>query len=186
MTSEVHGNDSNAFWIAITCLLGAGTPADPSAEFEYSRPIEAALWALHPDLNAEGACNHGFTRPDAPLLIFLFTNVDQSFSNGLPPGKNDPSNWWVLLTEERSDRSTRDRSALVLIAGPSGTPPADGCEAAWPQNIETFASFFDKEHRRQFDICATKNCPEADLTAITVFLQESLETLVCSVCESTN
>jgi hypothetical protein len=186
MTSEVHGSDSNAFWNAIICILGAGTIDDPSPEFEYSRPVEAALLALHPDLNAEGACNHGFARPEAPLIIFLFTNVDQPLSNGLPPGYNHPGGWWSFLSQLRSGMSTRDRSALVVIAGPADNPPEDECEAEWPERIETFSSSFDKEHFRQFNICATKNCPKTDLTAITAFLQESLQTLVCSVCQSTN
>lgn len=186
MTSEIHGSDANVFFKGISCILGAGTPADPPADFEYSRPVEAALWALHSDLNAESACNHGFARPDAPLIVFLFTNVDQPISNGLPQGKNDPKNWWAFLSELRSGVNTRDRSALILIAGPSSEEPADGCEAEWPQRIQSFASYFDQDHVRQFDICNTRNCPPTELTAITAFLQESLQTLVCSVCESTN
>ena len=184
MTSEVHGDDSNVFWDAFFCILGAGAIVNPSEELENSRPVEAALWALHPDLNTADACNQGFARPDAPLLVFLFTNVDQPNSNGLPAGYNHPGGWWSLLNEERSGMSTRDRSALVLIAGPTGAEPVDGCETAAPQRIETFTSVFSADLTRQFNICDTKNCPMGDLTAITTFLLESLQTLVCSVCES--
>lgn len=184
MTSEVNGTSSDAFWDAVLCILGAGTPGDPPEGFENSRPVEAALWALHPSLNAEGACNHGFARPDAPLLVFLFSNVDQVEATQLPQMFNTPTNWWQLLVSIRAGMAAKDQYGLVSILGPDAPDP-DGCTAENPVNIKMFAELFDKDLTRSFDICGI-GCDAKDLTAITAFLQESLQTLVCSVCEPTN
>jgi hypothetical protein len=48
------------------------------------KPLEAALRAVGPELNAPGACNDGFIREDALLVLVVITDEEEKGSSGGP------------------------------------------------------------------------------------------------------
>lgn len=62
------------------CAGQVGTDGDGN-----ERPIDAALYALGPGLAAKGACNDGFARDDALLVLVLITDEEEEGSVGDPP-----------------------------------------------------------------------------------------------------
>jgi hypothetical protein len=61
------------------CAAQVGTAGDSD-----ERPLDAGLRALGPDLNARGACNDGFLRKDALLVLVIITDEEEEGSGGQP------------------------------------------------------------------------------------------------------
>jgi hypothetical protein len=69
-----------------TCAAQVGTSGASD-----EKPLEAAIRALGPILNAPGECNDGFLRKDALLVLVLITDEEEEGSNG------DPPDWYDAL-----------------------------------------------------------------------------------------
>lgn len=86
---------------AFECAARVGTGGDNDEKM-----MQAALAAISPELNAPGACNEGFIREDALLVLVLITDEDDPGSCGVPlvgcagsPG--DPAAWHTAVLDTK-------------------------------------------------------------------------------------
>ncbi len=77
---------------------------------------EAMVRSLSPELSADMACNDGFLRDDAILVVTLITDEPDEVSEGEPPA------WYDAVVTAKND----DESAVVMLGL---IPDADGNEA---------------------------------------------------------
>ena len=126
---------------AMLCLVNPGTQG-----LGDERPIEAVLAALSPELNAPGACNEGFFRPGAPLLIALISSVDDDNSTG------DPATWFTDLVALNEDDASR--IASIGIIGPITTE--GGCAAEASPRLHSFLGQHDLDNQAAINICDLK------------------------------
>ncbi len=113
---------------AFNCLATVGIDGDDA----YS--AGAMLAAISPELNAEGACNAGFLRRDALLVITIIADTGDSFSPNLPKD-------WV---EEVLAAKGGDPDAVyALIITTDADIPGDLCYPDVPElpqgRLRTFA-----------------------------------------------
>ena len=108
------------------------------------RPMSAMLAALDPDLAQPGACNEGFLREDAVLVV---TIVSDDPSTGTPDdaqtGVADPMAWRDQLVALKGGQE----DAIVVVGiVPQGSPLSDICVDSMPHHpFRTFVeSFGDK------------------------------------------
>lgn len=177
------------------CIMSLGGGEDiPSP-----RPVEAMIRAAAVSNSAPGACNEGFARSQAPLLIFALTSDDQDPEEDfLPPLEGpDKDNWWRILQEARGfddgDVITgRERTGLILVSAPPDSQnPA--CTAEPVDRLGDFTGFFNPDKIRFYDLCDLNSPEYQDLgcgtyegqpaDAFRSFLLNSLEELICSLCE---
>jgi hypothetical protein len=71
------------------------------------KPMEAMLAAAGPGLNDDGACNAGFVREDAILVVTFITDEEDGVGQSL----GDPDSWYADLIEIKSG----DPEALVVL-----------------------------------------------------------------------
>lgn len=90
---------------ACTALVGTGGENDEAM-------MDAAIAALDPQLNASGACNEGFIRPDALLVMVLITDEDDPGTcvNGgqdCSGSAGDPQSWFddVVVIKQHPDNA---------------------------------------------------------------------------------
>ncbi|MEZ4445943.1 MAG: hypothetical protein R3B72_43105 [Polyangiaceae bacterium] len=123
---------------AIPCLFQPGTQGNNN-----ERPMEAMLAALSPEMNAPGACNEGFFRPDAPLLIVVVSSVEDDDSAG------DPTSWFAdLVTLNGGDSSS---VASLGILGPIASEM--GCDAEASPRLHSFFGKHDLNNQAVTEIC---------------------------------
>ncbi|WP_146157394.1 hypothetical protein [Enhygromyxa salina] len=105
---------------AFTCAANIGGNGDTD-----EHQIEAALRAISPELGAPGACNEGFIRDDALLVLVLITDEDDGavFNQGSPGG---PSDWFAEFVARKGIES----NVVMLALG--GLPPPNACNNAEP------------------------------------------------------
>jgi len=133
---------------SFTCAAQVGT--DGSID---ERPIEAMLEALGPAQAA--ACNAGFSRPDALLVVVLITDEEDDHEQQLgqtigSPG--DPLDWYAALVEHVG---VEQNVVVLTIAG--GHPDnvcgfPVGATAEDAPRLRTFTEMFT--HAYLGDICA--------------------------------
>jgi hypothetical protein len=105
------------------CAAQVGTEGDGN-----ERPMGALSAALNPTLNADGACNEGFLRDDALLVVVLITDEEDDHEDAgeacemLPqPGSNgEPPGWFAAVTAAKAG----NESSIVVLAlvGPQDNP----------------------------------------------------------------
>jgi hypothetical protein len=105
---------------AFTCAAEIGGNGDTD-----EHQIEAALRAISPELGAPGACNAGFIRDDALLVLVLITDEDDGavFGQGSP---GDPSGWFDEIVARKAVESN------VVMLALAGRPPPNACDDAVP------------------------------------------------------
>ncbi|HET6585579.1 MAG TPA: hypothetical protein VFG69_19100 [Nannocystaceae bacterium] len=109
------------------CTAQIGTGGDGN-----ERPAQALAAALSPALGAAGACNEGFLREDALLVVVLITDEEDDHetmaqSCMMAPqlgSAGEPADWFAAVTAAKGG----DEAAIVVLSlvGPSG---ADACPA---------------------------------------------------------
>lgn len=97
------------------CAGQVGTDGDGD-----EKPVDAALYALGAGLNAPGACNDGFARDDALLVLVLITDEEEEGSVG------DPPQWFNSLVALRGGLETN--IVVLSLIGPEQPPCADAAE----------------------------------------------------------
>jgi uncharacterized repeat protein (TIGR01451 family) len=103
---------------AFACAAQVGVDGS-SAE----RTAEALVRALSPELRAPSACNAGFLRDDAILVVTLITDEPDDDSEG------DPSAWYDAIVAAKHD----DETAVVLLGlVPDGDAAMPVCDAPIP------------------------------------------------------
>lgn len=103
-----------------SCLAQVGTDGSPS-----ERPMQAMVEAVSPALNAPGACNAGFIRDDAILVVTIITDEEDGHNDmqdALPGSLGEPSDWRDALVAAKHG----DMSAIVVLGliGDAGQPGA--------------------------------------------------------------
>lgn len=133
---------------AFTCTANVGAGGDTN-----ERQIEAALRAIGPELAGPGACNEGFLRDNALLVIVLITDEDDP---GAPlPGQGsagDPSSWFTEVVARKGVETNVVVLALAGLPPPNACnydQPFEGAQIGW--RIEQFVKRFT--YGRMGDVC---------------------------------
>lgn len=103
---------------AFACVAQVGVDGS-SAE----RTAEALVRAVSPELVAPGACNEGFLRDDAILVVTIITDEPDDDSEG------DAAAWYDAVVAAKND----DDTAVVMLGLlPDGDAPAPVCDNPIP------------------------------------------------------
>jgi hypothetical protein len=138
----------------LACASAPGTMGDPD-----ERPMQYAIEALSPELQALDAPNEGFLRESGPLVLIVVTDEEDDFealtrwgSEGDPPD-------WVEAFAATQDGHPQDVIPLMLIGidTPNACPPVqwnglEGAELA--PRLQAFAESFP--HHGVGDACAAE------------------------------
>jgi hypothetical protein len=106
--------EEDDFTDGFRCAARIGTAGDGD-----ERPIEAVLTAVSPEMGAPGACNEGFVRDDALLVVVLITDEEDDhemlgpFDIAGSPG--DPPQWFQALVERKG--GVPDNVAVLSLLG---------------------------------------------------------------------
>ncbi|MCX4239930.1 hypothetical protein [Paraliomyxa miuraensis] len=125
---------------AFQCSAKVGSDGDGS-----ERPMGAMVGALSEDLAQPGACNEGFVREDAILVVTIITDEEDDDSNGLPAG------WFANVTASKLG----DATAIVmlgLINDTDAAAPVCPAESQDPAKIREFVDMFPNSIRGS--VCA--------------------------------
>ncbi|MEZ4454768.1 MAG: hypothetical protein R3B09_35285 [Nannocystaceae bacterium] len=114
------------------CAALVGTAGDGNEQ-----PMSAMGLALGPGLNSPGACNDGFIRKDALLVIVVITDeeddhevVDACTPNPQSGSAGDPPNWYQTVTSIKDGIETNIVVlALVGPPQPNACPALDKCNS---------------------------------------------------------
>jgi hypothetical protein len=143
VTETAGGGSSNATCAPYTSGLRFMTEADDleskfacAAQIGISgdgdeRPVQATLAAFAPGITAPGACNEGFLRDDALLVVVMITDeeddhegeaeaCDQSPQQG---SAGEPAEWFDALVAIKGEETS---IVLLSLLGPTGV---DACLA---------------------------------------------------------
>jgi hypothetical protein len=134
------------------CAANVGVAGDGD-----ERMMLATTTALNPASNAPGACNDGFLRDDALLVIVLITDEDDSNQECPPiPGfpciptgggsPGTPPDWAMEVVQRKG--GVQGNVVVLAIAGDQG----NSCDADWSQRVIAFTNWFT--NRSLGDICA--------------------------------
>ena len=132
---------------AFTCAGDVGGNGDTD-----EHQIEAALRAIGPELGAPGACNEGFIRDDALLVLVVITDEDDGavFDQGSP---GEPADWFAEIVARKGIES----NVVMLALG--GLPLPNACNNAVPfegaQITYRISSLVDRfSYGQMGDVCA--------------------------------
>ena len=140
---------------AFTCAATIGGDGNTDEQ-----QIEAALRATRPELNQPEACNEGFIRNDALLVIVLITDEeDGKQANEGSPG--EPHTWFAELAERKGVESN------VVVLALAGVPPPNACTNSEPfegaQLGWRIADFVERfTYGQMGDVCADDYGPFFD------------------------
>jgi len=134
---------------AFTCAATLGVDGDSN-----ERQIGAALAAIGPKLGSPGACNEGFLRDEALLVLVLITDEDDP---GAPiPGHGSdgsPATWFAEIVARKGVETN------VVVLALAGLPPPNACDPNLPfggaQLTLRIAEFVEKfTYGEMGDVCA--------------------------------
>ncbi|MCA9653848.1 MAG: hypothetical protein KC501_28265 [Myxococcales bacterium] len=120
---------------AFQCAAKVGSDGDGS-----ERPMGAMVGALSLDLAQPGACNEGFVREDAILVVTVITDEEDDDSNGNAAG------WYANVIASKGG----DATAIVMLGLINDNDaPAPVCppESQDPAKIRTFVDMFPNSIR---------------------------------------
>jgi hypothetical protein len=104
------------------------------------RPMSAMVSAVSDDLAQPGACNEGFVREDAILVVTIITDEEDDDSTGIPDG------WYSNLIASKAG----DETAIVmlgLINDNDAAQPLCPAESQDPAKIREFVDRFPNSIR---------------------------------------
>ncbi|MBK8240071.1 MAG: hypothetical protein IPK74_31495 [Deltaproteobacteria bacterium] len=124
---------------AFACVATVGVAGHPS-----ERPMDGMIAALSPELNMAGACNEGFLRDDA-LLVVAFVSDDPNYEDS-----GTPQEWYDAVV----DAKLGDPSSVVVLGL---TPAWDGCATSGQTRGEHWAEFVGLwgDHGVHGNVCGT-------------------------------
>lgn len=119
------------------CAAQVGTSGDAG-----ERPMNALEAAIGPDLNARGACNEGFIRDNALLVVVVITDeADGPGDPDLFSSTGDPASWYQSVLDAKGGIA-ENAAALVLTNYVDGPCPPGGFGADDGVNLVNFAGLF--------------------------------------------
>jgi hypothetical protein len=123
---------------AFTCVAQVGVAGHSS-----ERPMESMIAALSPALNTAGACNDGYLRDDA-LLVVAFVSDDGNYED-----TGTPMEWYdAVVTAKLGDPSSV--VVLGLIPGEMGCGTGMPNGSHWREFVELWG-----DHGVPGDVCGT-------------------------------
>ena len=124
---------------AFACVATVGVAGNSS-----ERPMESMIAALSPELNGVGACNAGFLRDDA-LLVIAFVSDDPNYED-----TGAPAEWYQAVV----DAKLGDPNSVVVLGL---TPAWDTCPGAGDPNGAHWAEFIEMwgVHGIHGSVCGT-------------------------------
>jgi hypothetical protein len=144
---------------AFQCAAKVGSDGDGS-----ERQMGAMVGALSVDLAEPGACNEGFVRQDAILVVTVITDEEDAASNGSPAG------WYANVIASKF----ADANAIVmlgLINDTDAAMPVCPADSQDPVNLRTFVDMFP--NRIRGSVCAA---------SYNEFFQAAVD-LIATTCE---
>ena len=122
------------------CAAQIGTSGDAS-----ERPMNAMEAAISPDLTGEGACNEGFIRDNALLVVVIITDEADGPGDGegAPPNSStgDADSWYQSVLDAKGG-IPENAAALVLTNYEGGPCPPAGFGFDDGVNMVNFATLF--------------------------------------------
>lgn len=132
---------------SFACAAKLGISGDKN-----ERPMEAAITALSPALAKKGACNEGFLREDALLVLVIITDEEDSESGTDQGSKGTPQDWYKAIVAAKSNDPKR-----VVVLSLIGVPEPNQCDEFSKSEVgtrlATFTNKFD-ERGSVHDVCA--------------------------------
>jgi hypothetical protein len=137
--------------VAFPCAALVGTDGDGN-----ERPMQSMQAALSPGMNGPGACNDGFLRDDALLVIVIITDeeddheVDVCTENAYQGSSGEPAQWFESVVAGKG--GVEENIVVLALIGPPGPEPAtcpsldkcvdgsDGAEVA--ERVAAFTTMF--------------------------------------------
>lgn len=136
---------------AFTCAARVG---DGGSTDEHQ--VEAALAAISPELAAPGACNEGFIRDDALLVLVIITDEDDEHGS-----LGEPDDWFADIVARKGVESNVVTLTLAGISPPNECDPDVPFGDAVPgTRIREFTQMFT--YGRFGDVCADNYAPFFD------------------------
>src|SRR5690606_34481776 len=137
---------------AFTCAADVG--GDGNGD---EHQAEAALLAISPTLAEPGACNEGFIRDDALLVLVIITDEDDGavFGQGSP---GEPLDWVDEIVARKGVESNVVTLALAGLSPPNACDvdvPFEGAQVA--QRLRQFVQAFT--YGQLGDVCADDYAP---------------------------
>jgi hypothetical protein len=134
---------------AFTCAadVGGGGGGD-------EHQIEAALRAISPELGAPAACNEGFIRDDALLVLVIITDEDDKPTMVGPGSPGDPDDWFAEIVARKGVESNVVTLALTSIAS------LGACNPLPAERVRQFTQMFT--YGQVGDVCADDFAPFFD------------------------
>lgn len=143
------------------CAARLGTSGDGD-----ERPMDALFASMGSELTQKGACNEGFFRKDAILVVVLITDEEDDQRKG-PMGdtgsKGDPVSWHDELMKFKGDRpeyvvvlslighKEPNECATTIPTGEADKMGVDGAEIS--PRLKAFTELF-KKRGSVYDVCA--------------------------------
>lgn len=109
--------------VAFSCAAQVGTGGDGN-----ERPMQTMQAALSPMLNAPGACNAGFLRDDALLVIVIITDeeddheIDGCLQLPQPGSNGEPAGWFAGVVAAKG--GIESNIVVLSLVGPPGPDPS--------------------------------------------------------------
>ena len=100
------------------CMAKVGTAGHSS-----ERPMEGIVGAVSPELNAPGACNDGFIREDALLVLVIITDEEEKGSSG------GPQQWFDTLVALKGGIETN--IVTLALIGPDNPKCDSAAQVAY-------------------------------------------------------
>ncbi|MFO0673496.1 MAG: vWA domain-containing protein [Polyangiaceae bacterium] len=137
-TSFLDGHDAS-FAPAFACIAKVGAGGD-----DDEKPIRGLLGALDPTNNGAGACNAGFARPDAILVVVIISDEDDvkdgdcdpTMGTGTCGSGGTPDEWKQQLVALRGGHP--ENVVVLSLLAPSGAT----CANAPTVNLAAFTHRF--------------------------------------------
>jgi hypothetical protein len=115
---------------AFECVARVGTSGDG-----YEQPMGAMMGAIDPTTTAQGACNEGFVRDDAILVVTVITDEDELPSTG----SGTPDDWKNAVLAAKGN----DENAVAVLGLVFGPP-----QYGWPARLGAFVDAFGPRGRK--------------------------------------
>lgn len=137
---------------AFPCAAQVGTGGIP-----FERPMDTMRAAISPAMVAPGACNDGFVRDDALLVIVVITDErDQLSSSVIQNGSaGDPPDWFADVVA-RKNGVEENIVVLSLVGSPAPNAcPENGAEHEGAETATRIIEFTEMfTHGTVGDVCA--------------------------------
>lgn len=139
------------------------------------RPMNALEAAIGPGLNAEGACNEGFIRDNALLVVVVITDeADGPGDPDLVSSTGDPASWYQSVLDAKGGIA-ENAAALVLTNYVDGPCPPGGFGSDDGVNLVNFAGLFG-ENGFVAGICEPDYGPS--FTQATAVIEQACENFI--------